>query len=69
MLECSKKKQKQAYSDQKVASEEPFIYIVTVILVKKEPWQVLRMNENAARFKLSDNTNNNNNKLCSEIKE
>jgi hypothetical protein len=67
MLECLKKK--QAYSDQKVASEEPFINIVTVILVKKEPRQVLRMNENAARFKLSDNANNNNNKLCSEIKE
>jgi hypothetical protein len=67
MLECLKKK--QAYSDQKVASEEPFINIVTVILIKKEPRQVLRMNENAARFKLSDNANNNNNKLCSEIKE
>jgi len=58
MLECLKKK--QAYSDQKVASEEPFINIVTVILIKKEPRQVLRMNENAARFKLSDNANNNN---------
>jgi hypothetical protein len=67
MLECLKKK--QAYSDQKVASEEPFINIVTVILIKKEPRQVLRMNENAARFKLSNNANNNNNKLCSEIKE
>jgi len=67
MLECLKKK--QAYSNQKVASEEPFINIVTVILIKKEPRQVLRMNENAARFKLSDNANNNNNKLCSEIKE
>ena len=67
MLDCLKKK--QAYSDQKVASEEPFINIVTVILIKKEPRQVLRMNENAARFKLSDNANNNNNKLCSEIKE
>jgi hypothetical protein len=41
MLECLKK---QAYSDQKVASEEPFINIITFILVKKEPRQVLRMN-------------------------
>jgi len=33
MLECLKKK--QAYSDQKVASEEPFINIVTVYTHQK----------------------------------
>jgi hypothetical protein len=67
MLECLKKK--QAYSNQKVASEEPFVNIVRVILVKKEPWQVLRVNKDAARLKLSNNTNNNNNELHSEISE
>jgi len=67
MLECLKKK--QAYSNQKVTSEEPFINIVRVILVKKEPWQVLRVNKDAARLKLSNNTNNNNNELHSEISE
>ena len=66
MLECLKKK--QAYSNQKVASEEPFINIVRVILVKKEPRQVLRVHKDAARLKLSNNTNNDN-ELHSEISE
>jgi hypothetical protein len=67
MLKCLKKK--QAYSNQKVTSEEPFVNIVRVILVKKEPWQVLRVNKDAARLKLSNNTNNNNDELLSEISE
>jgi hypothetical protein len=67
MLKCLKKK--QAYSNQKVTSEEPFVNIVRVILVKKEPWQVLRVNKDAARLKLSNNTNNNDDELLSEISE
>jgi hypothetical protein len=41
-------KREQTYSDQKVASEEPFVDIVGVILVKKELWQVIRLDDNAA---------------------
>jgi hypothetical protein len=57
MLERLKKK--QAYLNEKVASEEPFINIVRVIL--------LRVNEDVAQFKLSNNTNNH--KQHSEISE